>query len=63
VVFINLLLGFGVMKVGLPGMVPFSIARIALIIPEIPAAGSECPRLLLIYHFAEYESADAQSMG
>jgi len=56
-------LGFGVMKVGLPGMVPFSIARIALIIPEIPAAGSECPRLLLIYHFAEYESADAQSMG
>lgn len=43
------LLGFGVIKVGLPGMMPFSIARTAFSTPEIPAAGSEWPMLLLIY--------------
>ena len=36
------------MNVGLPGMMPFSIDMIAFMSPEIPAAGSECPTLLLI---------------
>ncbi len=45
----SLLLGFGVMKVGFPGISPFSIESTAFSNPEIPAAGSECPRLLLIY--------------
>lgn len=36
------------MNVGLPGMKPFSMERMALSRPEIPAAGSECPMLLLI---------------
>lgn len=44
-----LLLGFGVMKVGLPGMRLFSIARIALSSPDIPAAGSACPTFALIF--------------
>lgn len=44
-----LLSGFGVSNVGLPGMMPFSRARTALISPEIPAAGSEWPILLLIW--------------
>lgn len=43
-----LLLGLGFKKVGFPGITPFSIAKIILINPEIPAAGSECPILLLI---------------
>jgi len=44
------LLGFGVTNVGLPGMKPFSMERMALSRPEMPAAGSECPTLLLICH-------------
>lgn len=46
----DMLSGFGISNVGLPGMNPFSIARIAFSSPEMPAAGSECPTLLLIYH-------------
>lgn len=46
----DILFGFGVSNVGLPGMNPFSIARIAFSSPEMPAAGSECPMLLLIYN-------------
>jgi hypothetical protein len=46
----DVLLGFGVTNVGLPGMKPFSMERIALSRPEIPAAGSECPTLLFIWH-------------
>ena len=41
------LFGLGVMNVGVPGMMPFSIARIVLRRPDMPAAGSECPMLLL----------------
>lgn len=37
----NSLLGFGVMKVGLPGINPFSMERIAFSSPDMPAAGSE----------------------
>ncbi len=44
-----LLLGLGFKKVGLPGITPFSIARMILINPEMPAAGSERPMLLLIW--------------
>ena len=44
----DILLGFGVSNVGFPGMKPFSIANIAFSNPEMPAAGSECPTLLLI---------------
>lgn len=43
------MLWFGWTKVGFPGMVPLSTAKIALIRPDSPAAGSECPILLLIY--------------
>lgn len=46
--FINLLLGFGSLKVGFPGIIPFSRARIVFNSPEIPAEGSECPTLLFI---------------
>ena len=42
------LFGLGVTKVGFPGMTPCSMARTALIRPEMPAAGSEWPMLLLI---------------
>lgn len=41
------LLGLGVMKVGVPGMMPCSMERMVLRRPEIPAAGSEWPMLLL----------------
>lgn len=44
----HLLFGLGVMKVGVPGITPCSMVRIALRSPERPAAGSECPILLLI---------------
>ena len=37
------------MKVGVPGMSPFSRHITALMTPELPAAGSECPILLLIF--------------
>ena len=43
------LFGLGVMKVGVPGITPCSMVRIALRRPERPAAGSECPILLLTY--------------
>jgi len=46
--FTNLLLGFGMLKVGFPGIIPFSRARIVFNSPDIPAEGSECPTLLLI---------------
>jgi hypothetical protein len=36
------------MKVGFPGILFFSTARIALIRPDTPAAGSEWPMLLLM---------------
>jgi hypothetical protein len=42
------LFGLGVMNVGVPGMMPFSMERMVLTRPEMPAAGSECPMLLLI---------------
>lgn len=45
----HILLGLGLTKVGVPGIKPFSIAKIALMRPELPAAGSEWPILLLIY--------------
>lgn len=48
IVSVNSLLGFGVSNVGLRGIWPFSMDSIAFIKPEIPAAGSECPILLLI---------------
>jgi len=38
----------GVRKVGFPGIVAFSMARRAFKRPDMPAAGSECPILLLI---------------
>lgn len=41
-------LGLGSMKVGLPGIIPFSSARMVFNKPEMPAAGSECPILLFI---------------
>ena len=37
------------MKVGFPGMMPFSIARTAFRNPDIAAEHSECPMLLLIW--------------
>lgn len=37
----TVLSGFGVENVGLPGITPFSMAIMVLIIPEIPDAGSE----------------------
>ena len=37
------------MNVGIPGIRPRSMAMMTLISPELPAAGSECPMLLLIY--------------
>ena len=37
------------MKVGFPGIIPFSSARTVLITPEIPAEHSEWPILLLIW--------------
>lgn len=45
----HLLLGLGVMKRGVPGILPFSRDSTVLIKPEIPAAGSEWPTLLFIY--------------
>lgn len=44
----NLLFGLGFSKVGLPGMTPFSMAMTAFMSPDIPAAGSAWPTLLLI---------------
>lgn len=44
----DILLGLGLIKRGVPGMRPFSIDKMALINPELPAAGSEWPILLLI---------------
>ena len=41
------LFGLGVTNVGVPGMIPLSMERIVFSRPEIPAAGSECPMLLL----------------
>ena len=41
--------GFGFLKVGFPGITPFSMASTTFIRPDNPAAGSECPMLLLIY--------------
>ncbi len=41
------ILGFGISKVGFPGMMPRSTANTVLSMPEIPAAGSEWPMLLL----------------
>lgn len=43
-----LLFGLGFIKVGFPGMIPFSMAITAFKMPDIPADGSACPRLLLI---------------
>ena len=37
------------MKVGFPGIIPFSIARTAFRSPDIAAEHSECPILLLIW--------------
>lgn len=45
------MLGFGWTKVGFPGMMPLSTAKTAFIRPDSPAAGSECPILLLICHW------------
>ena len=47
------LLGLGVLNVGLRGINPFSMESIAFSSPEIPAAGSECPILLLIYNLTK----------
>lgn len=44
----HVLLGLGLINVGLPGITPRSIAKAILIKPEMPAAGSEWPMLLLI---------------
>ena len=45
---LNTLLGLGFSNVGFPGMIPCSMAMTALTSPEMPAAGSACPTLLLI---------------
>ena len=46
---LHILVGLGLMNVGVPGITPRSIAMMTFINPELPAAGSECPVLLLIY--------------
>ncbi len=44
------LLGLGASNVGLRGIKPFSMESIAFNSPDRPAAGSECPILLLTCH-------------
>lgn len=45
------------MNVGVPGTMPCSIANTTFMSPESPAAGSECPILLLIYVFISKRTA------
>lgn len=43
-----LLFGLGFMKHGFPGIIPFSMARTVFKMPDIPADGPACPKLLFI---------------
>ena len=45
---VDLLFGFGTLNVGFPGIILFSKDSTVFIRPDMPAAGSECPILLLI---------------
>jgi hypothetical protein len=51
------------MKVGFPGMTPFSIARTAFRSPDIPAEHSECPMLLLIWRNPKELAGPISKMG
>jgi hypothetical protein len=52
---IGLLLGFGVMKLGVPGISPFSMDKTTFISPDSPDAASEWPILLFTFTASQPE--------